>query len=129
LIVCSIDASEYAFATCSFGLFAFVQPVEIVHSFAPFFLFPLRTGGVFVVIVRVPGLCTVAPSVPGWNMVVYPFSAILFTLIKDCVRPGIISASLALGTIWLNGRVALPDDLSFELFGRNKSIKDGPVFG
>ena len=124
-----MDGSEYAFATCSFGLFAFVHPVEIVQSFSPLFLFPLRTGGALVVIFRVPGSCIVAPSVPGWNMVVYPFSTILFMLIKDHLRPGVISASLALGTIWLNCRVALPDNLSFESFGRNTSIRDGPVFG
>ena len=62
-------------------------------------------------------------------MVVYPFSDILFTLINDHLRPGIISASIALGTIWLNGRVALPDDCSFKSFGRNTLSRDGPVFG
>lgn len=124
-----MDGSEYAFATSSFGLFSFVHPVEIIQSLSPLFLFPLRTGGAVVVIVRVPGSCIVAPSVPGWNMVVYPFSAILLMLIRDLVRPGIISATLALGTIRVSGKFIFPEDLRFELFGRITSIWDGPVFG
>ena len=53
---------------------------------------------------------------------VYPLSDILFMLIRDCLRPGISSASSALGTIWSNGWVALPDDCYSKSFGRDTSI-------
>ncbi len=82
-----------------------------------------------IVIVRVPGLWIVMPWLPGRKMVVYQLSDILFTLINDRLSPGIISASLAFGTIWSKGKVALPDDWSLESFGRETSIRDGPVFG
>ncbi len=66
------------------------------------------------------------PSSPGWNIVVYPSSAILFTLRRDCLSPGNISPSLAASNNCSNGSLALCDVLSFELAGRITSLLDTP---
>ncbi len=58
-------------------------------------LHPWRMGGSVVVMDTVPCLCTVTPSSPGWNIIVYPSSAILLTLTTGVFNPGRISASLA----------------------------------
>jgi hypothetical protein len=62
-----IDGMLYALFACSIF---FPFSAVIVYSFAPFDLHPWRIGGSVLVMVSVPGLCTVAPCSPGWNIVV-----------------------------------------------------------
>ncbi len=69
------------------------------------------------------------PHLPGWNIVVYPSSDILFTLNRDCLSPGNKSASLAASNNCLNGSLVLCDVFSFELSGRNISLLDTQSFG
>jgi hypothetical protein len=69
------------------------------------------------------------PSLPGWNIVVYPSYDILFVLSRDCLSPGNISASLAVSNNCSNGSLVLCDVLSFELSGRNTSSLDTLSFG
>jgi hypothetical protein len=43
---------------------------EIVHNFLPLVLFPWRTGGSVAVMATVPSVWMVAPSSPGWKIMV-----------------------------------------------------------
>ncbi len=81
LIVWLVEGKLYTFATplCSGS----ISCVYIVHSFAPLFLHPWSTGGLLIVMVSVPSLWIVTPLLPDLKTVVYPFSAILFTLKSD----------------------------------------------
>ena len=87
------------------------------------------TGGSLVVIVSVPSLWKVTPSSRGRKMVVYPFSAILFTLMRDLVRPGSIFARLACVDSCSNGRCVVPVALSVESSGRYTVMFECPVLG
>jgi hypothetical protein len=125
LIVWLIDGLSYTFATFLHSLS--VAAADTVHNFAPFFLHPWSMGGSLVVIVSVPFLLIVTPSLPGRNIVVYPFSAILFTLNSDFVSPGSMLASLASDDNYLKGSCVLLVACSVETSGRYIVIWDGPV--
>ncbi len=56
---------------------------------------------------RVFGSWIVTPSLPGWKIDVYPSSDILCTLMSDCCKCGITSASLAFGVNCLKGNDVL----------------------
>ena len=56
-----------------------------------------------------------------------PFSAILFTLMRDLVRPGSLFAFLAFAESCSNGRCVVPVALSVESSGRYIVMSDGPV--
>ena len=107
----------------------FVVGTETVHKFSPFLLHPWSTGGSLVVIVSVPFLWNVTPSFPGLNMVVYPLSAILFTLMSDLVRPGSMFARLASSDSCSNGSCVALVALNVESSGRYTVRSDGPVTG
>ena len=62
-------------------------------------------------------------------MVVYPLSAILFTLMSDLVRPGSMLALLAFVDNCSNGSCVVPVALSVESSGRYTVMSDGPVLG
>ena len=96
----------------------FVVGADTVQSISPFFIHPWSTGGLLVVIVSVPILWNMTPSLPGQNMVVYPFSAILFTLMSDLVRPGSMFAFLASDDSCSNGSCIVLVYLSVELSGK-----------
>ncbi len=106
-----------------------VAAADTVHKFAPFFLHPWSTGGSLVVIVSVPYLWIVTPSLPGQNIVVYPFFAILFTLNSDFVSPGSMLASLASDDDCSKGSCVLLVACSVESSGRYTVVWDGPVSG
>ncbi len=118
---------SYMFATISHSLS--VAAADTVHNFAPFFLHPWSTGGSLVVIVSAPFLWIVTPSLPGRNIVVYPFSAIFFMLNSDFVSPGSMLASLASDDNCSKGSCVLLVACSVELSSRYTVIWDGPVFG
>lgn len=59
----------------------------------------------------------------------YPFSAIVLTLMSDLVSPGSIFASLAFGDNCVNGSRVVPVDLRVESSGRYTVNSDGPVLG
>jgi hypothetical protein len=88
-----IDSKLSTIATSLCSLF--VVGADTVHNFAPLFFSPWSTGGLLVVIVSVPFLWIITPSLPGLKIVVYPFSAFLFTLRSDFVSPGSMLAFLA----------------------------------
>ncbi len=75
-------------------------------------LHPWRTEGLLVVMASVPFLWILTPSSPGWNIVVYPSSGILFMLRSDCLSPGNMWASLAASDNCLNGSLVLCDVFS-----------------
>ncbi len=118
---------SYTFATILHSLS--VAAADAVHNFAPFFLHPWSMGGSLVVIVSVPFLWILTPSSPGQNIVVYPFSAILFTLNSDFVSPGSMLASLASDDNCLKRSCVVLVACSVELSGRYTVIWDGPVSG
>ena len=62
-------------------------------------------------------------------MVVYPFSANLFTLMSDLVRPGSMFARLASSDSCSNGRCVVPVALSVESSGRYTVMFECPVLG
>jgi hypothetical protein len=74
-------------------------------------------------------LWIVTPSSTGRNIVVYPFSAILFMLNSDFVSPGSMLASLALDDNCSKGSYVLLVACSVESSSRYTLIWDGPVFG
>ena len=80
-------------------------------------------------VVSVPSLWNVTPLSPGLKMVVYPFLAILFTLMSDLVRPGSMFAFLAFAGSCSNRSCVVPVDLSVESSGRYSVSFDGPVRG
>ena len=80
-------------------------------------------------IVSVPSLWNVTPLSPGQKMVVYPLSAILFTLMSDLVRPGSMFAFLAFVDSCSNGSCVVPVALSVKSSGRYTVSSDGPVLG
>ena len=69
------------------------------------------------------------PLSPGQKMVVYPFSAILFTLMSDLVNPDSMFTFLAFADSCSNGSCVVPLALSVELYGRYTVSSDGPVRG
>ncbi len=79
--------------------------------------------------VTMPSLWIVTPSSPVWNIVVYPSSAILFTLSKNHLSPGRISASLAASVRCLKGSFVLVDVRNLVLLGRYTSLLDFPSDG
>ncbi len=89
-----------------------------VQSLPPFLLHPWSTGGLLVVIVSVPFLCTVTPSFSGWNIVLYPLFDSLWALIDDCCRCGSMCASLVFLLSCQNGRDVLFDVWSVSPLGR-----------
>jgi hypothetical protein len=74
--------------------------------------------------VTVPSLWIVTPSPPGWNIVVYLSSAILFMLSNDHLSPGRMSASLAVSVSCLKGSFVLVDVCNLVLWGRYTSLLD-----
>ena len=116
LIVWEIDGKLYTFATSSCSLF--VAGADTVHNSAPLFLHPWSMGGLLIVIVSVPFLWIITPLSPGLNIVVYPFSAILFMLRSDFVSPGSMLASLASDDSCLNGSCVLLVACNVESSGR-----------
>ena len=80
-------------------------------------------------IVSVPSLWNVTPLSPGRKMVMYPLSAILFTLMSDLVRPGSMLAFLAFVDSCWSGSCVVPVALSVKLSGRYTIMSDGPVLG
>jgi hypothetical protein len=88
-----IDGRSYALFAHSFLVLFFA---DTEHNFAPCDVHPWRIGGSVIAIVIMPGLWIVTPVSPGWNTVVYPSLANLFTLVRGVLSPGKMSASLAL---------------------------------
>jgi hypothetical protein len=86
-----INSRSYTLFACSFLV---LFSADTVNNFAPFHLHPWRMRGLVIAIV--PGLWIVTPVSPGWNTVVYPSLANLFTLTRGVLSPGKMSASLAL---------------------------------
>ncbi len=118
---------SYTFATFLHSLS--VAAADTVHNFAPFFLHHWSLGGSLIVIVSVLFLWIVTPSSPGQNIVVNPFSAILFTLNSNFVSPGSMLASLASDDNCSKGSCVLLVACSVESSGRYTVIWDGPVSG
>ena len=118
---------------CTFEIsshfFIVVCGTDTAQSVSPFFLHPWSTGGLLILIVSVPSLWNVTPLSPGQKMVVYPFSAILFTLMSDLVSPGSMFAFLAFAYSCSNGSCVVPLALSIESSGRYTVSSDGPVRG
>jgi hypothetical protein len=103
--------------------------IVTVHKFAPFLLHPWSMGGLDVIIVSVPFLWIITPSLPGLNIVVYPFSAILFTLKSDFFSPGSMLASLAFVDSCRNGSCVVLVACNVELSGRYTLLWERPVLG
>jgi hypothetical protein len=90
-VLCLVNGKLYTLLISSL-LFSVAVTVQ---SLPPTSLHPWSTGGLLVVVVSVPSLCTVTPSFSGWNIAVYPLFDSLCTLINDCCRCGSGCASLA----------------------------------